>query len=170
MIKYLSILFLTTLIIPSALRPGSATKLNQFFDDYATGLLEAKAQHKPILLWFTGNTCKENRDNQALIIESDQITDRLNDNFITIILHVDDRTKLDEVQVIEKDRDQLKLRTYGAKWAHLQITKYQSRRQPFLAIIDYRETRLLDYSRDKLNENDILKFLKAGIIEFEQLD
>ena len=162
MIKYFLLLFITLAFHSEAVTQTSIT-LSSVYHDYYLGLKEAKKVSKPILLWFTGNGCKENRDNQVMIIGNKEIVDKLNAEFITIILYVDDRTRLSEVQIMQRDGKQIKVRTHGGKWAHLQMTKYQSNRQPFITVIDSAENRLLDLEPEEFSEKKFKMLLDRGL-------
>ena len=131
-------------------------------DDYHDGLIISEEENKPIFLWFTGFGCGGNQKDQEVILSSPAIIKQLNEEFIPVMLFVDDRTKLPEIKSTKRDGREIKIRTIGNRWANLQIEKYHCYRQPYITIIDAKENSVLDYDDNEISETLILSFLKAG--------
>ncbi len=90
------ILLLVTAFLFSCNNESAKIKITQ---DFYLGIEKAKEFDKPIFLYFSCYGCMANDEFNKELIESDEIKRKLNDNFITIILHVDDTTSLNNLVV-----------------------------------------------------------------------
>jgi len=139
---------------------------HEIINDYDYGLNKARESNKPIFLMFTGTKCKNVADVNAVIMESEVIVTLLNKHFVSVILHVDDNSKLPEVELVWRKGRQHKIKTLGNKWAHLEMTQYDANYQPFITIIGFREDRILDMKIMMPDEEEVLEYLQLGLEAF----
>lgn len=106
------------------------------YKDYEQGMAAAKAEHKPVIIDFTGFGCVNCRKMEAAVWSDTQVADILNNKYILISLYVDDKTPLDTpIEVVENGK-QRTLRTVGDKWSYLQRVKFGANAQPFYVILN----------------------------------
>ena len=106
------------------------------YKDYEQGMAAAKAEHKPVIIDFTGFGCVNCRKMEAAVWSDPQVADILNNKYILISLYVDDKTPLDTpIEVVENGK-QRTLRTVGDKWSYLQRVKFGANAQPFYVILN----------------------------------
>ncbi len=91
-------------------------------NDYAKALQLAKAQHKPILVDFTGWACVNCRRMEEQVWIRPEIAALINEKFILVSLYVDDREKLPAGGQFDfKGKGGTRsIRTVGDKWAVFQ--------------------------------------------------
>jgi len=139
---------------------NSSTKSENAFYDYYEGIENAKKSNKPILLIFTGQTCENPIETNELIENDKEIKLKISDSFQSIILYVDDKTKLLEEKKVVRDGKTVKLRTKGNEWAHIEMSKYKNNVQPLMVIINSNEEILKQPLIGKITKDDILEYLK----------
>jgi thiol:disulfide interchange protein DsbD len=106
------------------------------YKDFEQGMAAAKAEHKPVIIDFTGFGCVNCRKMEAAVWSDPQVADILNNKYILISLYVDDKTPLDTpIEVVENGK-QRTLRTVGDKWSYLQRVKFGANAQPFYVILN----------------------------------
>ena len=133
------------------------------FKDYELGMAAAKAEHKPVIIDFTGFGCVNCRKMEAAVWSDPQVADILNNKYILISLYVDDKTPLDTPIEVEENGKQRTLRTVGDKWSYLQRVKFGANAQPFYVLLN-EEGHPLAGSRSY--DEDIqayIEFLNKGI-------
>ena len=137
------------------------------YTDYDEGMAAAKAQGKPVLLDFTGYGCVNCRKMEAAVWTDPTVADLLTNHFVLISLYVDDKTPLNEPVEVKDTHGHVKtLRTVGAKWSHLQTTKFGANAQPFYVMLDNHGNPLAPtrgYDEDK---NEYIKFLRTGLQKY----
>ncbi|WP_028903980.1 protein-disulfide reductase DsbD [Prevotella sp. P6B4] len=106
------------------------------YKDYEQGMAAAKAEHKPVIIDFTGFGCVNCRKMEAAVWSDPQVSDILNNKYILISLYVDDKTPLDEPVQVEENGQQRTLRTVGDKWSYLQRVKFGANAQPFYVLLN----------------------------------
>ena len=138
------------------------------FTDYESGMAAAKAEHKPVIIDFTGFGCVNCRKMEAAVWTDTQVADILNKDYVLISLYVDDKTTLSEpIEVTENGQDRT-LRTVGEKWSYLQRVKFGANAQPFYVLLD-NEGRPLNGSRSY--DEDIqayITFLNQGLTNYRK--
>ncbi|SEV90356.1 thiol:disulfide interchange protein DsbD [Prevotella aff. ruminicola Tc2-24] len=138
------------------------------FTDYESGMAAAKAEHKPVIIDFTGFGCVNCRKMEAAVWTDTQVADILNKDYVLISLYVDDKTTLSEpIKVTENGQDRT-LRTVGEKWSYLQRVKFGANAQPFYVLLD-NEGRPLNGSRSY--DEDIqayITFLNQGLTNYRK--
>ena len=133
------------------------------YKDYEQGMAAAKAEHKPVIIDFTGFGCVNCRKMEAAVWSDAQVADILNNKYILISLYVDDKTPLDTPIEVEENGQQRTLRTVGDKWSYLQRVKFGANAQPFYVLLN-EEGHPLAGSRSY--DEDIqgyIEFLNKGI-------
>jgi len=106
------------------------------YKDYEQGMAAAKAEHKPVIIDFTGFGCVNCRKMEAAVWSDPQVADILNNKYILISLYVDDKTPLDTPIEVEENGQKRTLRTVGDKWSYLQRVKFGANAQPFYVILN----------------------------------
>jgi len=106
------------------------------YKDYEMGMAAAKAEHKPVIIDFTGFGCVNCRKMEAAVWSDPQVADILNNKYILISLYVDDKTPLDAPIEVVENGQQRTLRTVGDKWSYLQRVKFGANAQPFYVILN----------------------------------
>ena len=138
------------------------------FTDYESGMAAAKAEHKPVIIDFTGFGCVNCRKMEAAVWTDTQVADILNKDYVLISLYVDDKTTLSEpIEVTENGQDRT-LHTVGEKWSYLQRVKFGANAQPFYVLLD-NEGRPLNGSRSY--DEDIqayITFLNQGLTNYRK--
>ena len=106
------------------------------FKDYELGMAAAKAEHKPVIIDFTGFGCVNCRKMEAAVWSDPQVADILNNKYILISLYVDDKTPLATPIEVEENGQKRTLRTFGDKWSYLQRVKFGANAQPFYVLLN----------------------------------
>ena len=106
------------------------------YKDYEQGMAAAKAEHKPVVIDFTGFGCVNCRKMEAAVWSDPQVADILNNKYILISLYVDDKTPLTSPIEVEENGQKRTLRTVGDKWSYLQRVKFGANAQPFYVLLN----------------------------------
>ena len=106
------------------------------YRDYEQGMAAAKAEHKPVIIDFTGFGCVNCRKMEAAVWSDPQVADILNNKYILISLYVDDKTPLASPIEVEENGQKRTLRTVGDKWSYLQRAKFGANAQPFYVLLN----------------------------------
>ncbi|HWB94081.1 MAG TPA: cytochrome c biogenesis protein CcdA [Puia sp.] len=107
-------------------------------NDFNKALQLAKAQHKPILIDFTGWACVNCRKMEENVWPKPGVRDLISKDYILVSLYVDDRKQLpDDQQFLFTTGDGSKkaIRTVGDKFATLQSENFSNASQPFYVLI-----------------------------------
>ena len=135
------------------------------FNDYDKGMAYARLVNKPVLLDFTGFGCENSRKMEDKVWVNEDIKKYLNNDFVLISLYVDDRTKLDSVEVTA---DGTKIRNLGNKWAVFQKTNFDTQYQPYYVLLSPEET-VLNKPRGYTVDISVFRdFLQCGLDNFEK--
>ena len=126
--------------------------------NYDLGLAEAKKTNRPIFLLFTGTQCSNNKKVQDLILQNPSIQKTLKENYVTIWLYVDDPTPLAEPIWTEHEGRNVQLRTYGERWAMLEMQQFGCNMQPYAI--------LLNHEGEKLQAAKSYAYLKEHFQEY----
>ena len=138
------------------------------FDDYDLGMEYARQHGKPVMLDFTGYGCVNCRKMELAVWTDSKVSDIINNDYVLIILYVDNKTPLTSpVKVTENGRERT-LRTVGDKWSYLQRVKFGANAQPFYVLID-NEGRPLNksYSYDE-DIPKYIEFLQTGLENYKK--
>jgi thioredoxin-related protein len=140
---------------------------NPYFD-YDEGLAYAKKVHKPVMIDFTGHACVNCRKMEANVWPDQQVSQRINQEYVLIQLYVDDKTDLaaNEQSVTTEGRA---IKTIGNKWSYLQTSKFEANSQPFYVLLDP-ETQQPLVAPQGANYDAIqyLNYLDSGLAAFHK--
>ena len=106
------------------------------FDDYDAGMAYAEANHRPVLIDFSGYGCVNCRKMEGAVFDTEEVEGIIKENFVLIKLMVDDKTKLDQPIVVTENGKKVKLKTVGDKWSYLQRMKFMANSQPYYVMLD----------------------------------
>ncbi len=105
------------------------------FDDYDMAMAYAKEKNMPVMLDFTGYGCVNCRKMEAAVWTDPEVAEIINDRYILVTLHVDDKTPLPEPIIVNENGQERKLRTVGDRWSYLQRYKFGANAQPFYVLL-----------------------------------
>lgn len=135
------------------------------FYDLDQGLEYARKHNKPILLDFTGHTCKNCRHVELNVWPDPVVKKYLTEDYVLVSLYTDDATRLDEIEVTPSGK---KLRTVGDKWLQYQIDTYRSNTQPEYIVLDTENNQLLPSLGYTLDLEEYRGYLEAGLKAFRE--
>ena len=108
------------------------------YKDFDEGLKASKELNKPMLIDFTGWACANCRRVEENTWSDPEIFDYLNNDVILISLYVDDRSQLEDKNVITL-RDQYGnskiLENIGQKWSAFQTLNFNINSQPYYVLV-----------------------------------
>ena len=133
----------------------------------------ARAQHKPILIDFTGWACVNCRKMEENVWTQPEVYKYISENYILVSLYVDDRQLLPAEQRINnyktKDNNRVDITNIGDKWSTFQQENFGQTTQPLYAILDTKE-RLLNYPVGYTpNAGEYVAWLQCGRQTFDTL-
>lgn len=106
------------------------------YDDYDRGMAAAAAEGKPVLVDFSGYACVNCRKMEGAVFDTPVVRGILEDQYVMIVLMVDDKTELPEPITVEEEGRTVRLTTVGEKWSYLQRHKFSTNQQPFYVLLD----------------------------------
>lgn len=136
--------------------------------DYDQGLACARELNKPVLLDFKGHACSNCKEMESKVWSDPAVLKRLRNEYIIIVLYVDDRTKLDESEWVVSEYDGKVKKTLGKKNSDFQITRYNINSQPYYVILDLNENVLVPPRSHNLDIKKYVDFLDKGLEEYKK--
>ncbi|WP_298650683.1 cytochrome c biogenesis protein CcdA [uncultured Proteiniphilum sp.] len=137
--------------------------ITQVFNDYETGMAYAAQTGKPVLLEFGGHGCVNCHKMDAAVLADERVRELIEDEFVFIVLMVDERTRLPETIEVDESGRTSRLRTVGDKWSYLQRHKFGTQSQPFYVVLDHEGKPLSpSHAYDESVENYV-EFLQTGL-------
>ena len=106
--------------------------------DFDEGKYESVENNKPILLDFTGWACANCRRVEENTWSEPKVYDMINNEFILISLYVDDRSDLNQDQIIilkDKNGNEKTLKKVGEKWSAFQTINFKNNSQPYYVLL-----------------------------------
>ncbi len=106
--------------------------------DFDEGKSESVENNKPILLDFTGWACANCRRVEENTWSEPKVYDMINNEFILISLYVDDRSDLNQDQIIiltDKNGNEKTLEKVGEKWSAFQTINFKNNSQPYYVLL-----------------------------------
>ena len=106
--------------------------------DFDEGKSESVENNKPILLDFTGWACANCRRVEENTWSEPKVYDMINNEFILISLYVDDRSDLNQDQIIiltDKNGNEKTLKKVGEKWSAFQTINFKNNSQPYYVLL-----------------------------------
>ena len=106
--------------------------------DFDEGKSKSLKNNKPILLDFTGWACANCRRVEENTWSEPKVYDMINNEFILISLYVDDRSDLNQDQIIiltDKNGNEKTLKKVGEKWSAFQTINFKNNSQPYYVLL-----------------------------------
>lgn len=141
-------------------------KLKGYFD-YDEALSCAKELNKPVLLDFTGHTCKNCKYMHKNVFTKPEVFEKLSSEFVIATLFVDDKSEIPESDWVVSERDGKTKKTIGAKFHDLQVTKFGVPSQPYYVIVDPQGNVLTNENLGYSSKKEFLNFLDEGLKNFK---
>ncbi len=137
--------------------------------DYNEGIACAKEKDMPVLLYFTGYSCKNCKNMYSEVWSDQRVMDKLRNQFVIISLYVDDFTDLAENDKYISDQSGKEITTIGKKNLEFEISRYGTNSQPLFVILNTREDVLTEKEAYTYSSNidEFLLFLDEGIQNYE---
>ena len=138
--------------------------------DYEQALKIARAEHKPVLIDFTGWACVNCRRMEEKVWVDPGVITKMKNDFVVVSLYVDERQVLPAAKQLEyktKTGADKSIITIGDKWATFQSENFNAVSQPQYAIISTNEkalTKTKGYTPDPAEFN---KWLQCGLDAFK---
>jgi thiol:disulfide interchange protein len=134
-------------------------------------MAEAKKQNKPVMIDFTGWACVNCRKMEENVWTKSEVNNILRDKYVIASLYVDEQIELPENEKFATPfLDKKMATTVGDKWFDLALRDFKSATQPFYALIDPVNHRILNTPRGFTpTESDYVKFLKCGLTNYKSL-
>ncbi|MEA4916405.1 protein-disulfide reductase DsbD family protein [Proteiniphilum sp.] len=137
--------------------------MSQVFNDYETGMAYAAQTGKPVLLEFGGHGCVNCHKMDATVLADDRVRELIDEEFVFIVLMVDERTRLPETIEVNENGRTSKLRTVGDKWSYLQRHKFGTQSQPFYVVLDHQGKPLSPSHAYDESVDKYVEFLHTGL-------
>lgn len=138
------------------------------YDDYDRGMAAAEAAGKPVLVDFSGYACVNCRKMEGAVFDTPVVRGILEDQYIMIVLMVDDKTELPEPMTVEEEGRTVRLTTVGEKWSYLQRHKFATNQQPFYVLLDNQGRPLNQPRAHDENVGAFVGWLEDGIQQYNQ--
>ncbi|OSY86968.1 thiol:disulfide interchange protein DsbD [Tenacibaculum holothuriorum] len=139
------------------------------FKDFEEGVAYAKSVNKPILLDFTGWACVNCRKMEETIWSQPDVYNMINDKYVLISLYVDDHQKQlpveEQFDFIKANGKVKRIRTYGDKWATLQVANFKNASQPYYVLMSP-DLEILNSAQQYTDHSTYLNWLKTGFDRF----
>jgi thiol:disulfide interchange protein len=134
-------------------------------------LAEGKKQNKPVMIDFTGWACVNCRKMEENVWTKPAINNLLREKYIIASLYVDEQIELPANQRFASPfLDKKWASTVGDKWFDLSLRNFRSATQPYYALIDPIDHRILNTPKGFTpNEEEYSNFLKCGLLNFTSL-
>jgi thiol:disulfide interchange protein DsbD len=134
-------------------------------------LAEGKKQNKPVMIDFTGWACVNCRKMEENVWTKPAINNLLREKYIIASLYVDEQIELPANQRFASSfLDKKWASTVGDKWFDLSLRNFKSATQPYYALIDPIDHRILNTPKGFTpNEEEYSNFLKCGLLNFTSL-
>ncbi|MGI4727786.1 MAG: protein-disulfide reductase DsbD family protein [Janthinobacterium lividum] len=140
--------------------------LNAFFD-YDEALAYAKANHKPIMIDFTGHACVNCRKMEASVWTDKSVYSLISNDFVLLQLYVDDKTDLQPSEQTVSAQGK-KIKTIGNKWSNFQASQFKANSQPFYVLLDDDGNLLVQPQGADYNADSYKAFLQSGLDAFKK--
>lgn len=129
---------------------------------------EAKKQNKPLMIDFTGWACVNCRKMEENVWTKPAINNILRDKYIIASLYVDEQIELPENEKFDTPfLDKKRATTVGDKWFDLSLRHFKSATQPFYALIDPVNKRILNTPKGFTpSEQEYKQFLECGVTNY----
>jgi thiol:disulfide interchange protein len=137
------------------------------FYDYEEGMAYAAREGKPVLLEFGGHGCVNCHKMDATVLADSKVRNIIDDQYVFIVLMVDERTKLPETIEVQESGKTSRLRTVGDKWSYLQRHKFGIQSQPYYVILDHQGKPIAPAHAFDESVDNYVEFLQTGLRNFQ---
>lgn len=155
--------------LTSELEDDGGHKLPLHYTNYEEGMEAAAMMDKPVLLNFTGYGCVNCRKMESVVWGANEVNMLINEDYLVIMLHVDDRTPLDEPQRVMVNGKECILRTQGDVWSYLESYKFGSISQPLYVLLTPDGKPLAHTCGYDEDVDKYVRFLKHGLTRYEKM-
>ncbi|MDR1371930.1 MAG: thioredoxin family protein [Dysgonamonadaceae bacterium] len=138
------------------------------FHDYEEGMEYARRNGKPVMIDFSGYGCVNCREMEAAVWSDPRVKNIIENEYVLISLHVDDKTALKEPVIITEAGKQRKLRTAGDRWSYLQRLKFGANAQPFYVLLDNDGLPAAPWRAYNKNIDEYIRYLQQGLVEYKR--
>lgn len=135
-------------------------------NEYEKALELARAQHKPVLIDFTGWACVNCRRMEENVWVDEDVRSLMKNNFIVVSLYVDERRKLpltERASYTSRNGSEKSIVTVGDKWATFQFENFNAVSQPQYAIISPDEVALTKTKSYTHSPKEFAAWLRCGL-------
>lgn len=158
---------------------GCQSNAEQFIyeTDLKKGLELGAKNRKPIFIYFSCFGCMGYDEFMNSLISSDEIFDQLDEEFISVILYVDDKSKLDNSDLkylkklgfVENSDDVIESILTKGKLNHfIQVNKFGNNVQPMYSIINSKGEILIEpFGYTQRSQQLFLEKLNEGLMRFD---
>ena len=140
-------------------------------NDYDKALAMAKAQHKALLIDFTGWACANCRRMEEQVWTNQDVAKIISEKFILVSLYVDDKAKLPvEKRIVNyktKDGNVKDIITIGDKYATFESENFNQVSQPLYVMLDNNEKLLAFPIGATFDTKKYLAWLACGVNGFK---
>lgn len=140
-------------------------------NEYEKALAQARAEHKPVLIDFTGWACVNCRRMEEKVWTNKDVDSIMRNKFVVVSLYVDEKTKLpatEQTVIKTSSGTEKSIITVGDRWATFQTENFGATSQPQYAIINADETALTKTKFYTPDPGDFKKWLECGLEAFEK--
>ena len=141
--------------------------MKQVFNDYEIGMAFAAKEGKPVLIEFGGHGCVNCHKMDATVLAENRVKNLIEDEFVFIVLMVDEKTRLSEIIEVDEAGKSTRLRTIGDKWSYLQRHKFGIQSQPYYVVLDHQGKPLSPPHTYDESVDNYMKFLQTGLRNFK---
>ena len=146
----------------------TAYGVNAYFD-YKQAFECAKAQNKPIILYFTGHSCANCKKMQAEIWANKSIAEKFNNEFVMTALYVDEKSvEVPAEEQFTSSNDGKVKRTLGEVNADIQIVNFQCNTQPYYVVVSPEGQVLTKPMSYNTNAEEFTEFLNEGLEKYKK--
>ncbi|MBI3139354.1 MAG: thioredoxin family protein [Sphingobacteriales bacterium] len=135
-------------------------------NDYTGALARAKAEHKPVLIDFTGWACVNCRRMEENIWPDKIVDSLMRNEFIVVSLYVDEKNNLPiHEQTVERlsNQEEKSIVSVGDKWSTFQTENFKATSQPQYAIISPDQVLLTKTKYYTPDAEEFIDWLECGL-------
>jgi thiol:disulfide interchange protein len=133
-------------------------------------IAEGKKQNKPVMIDFTGWACVNCRKMEEDVWPTAEVYNVLKEKYIIASLYVDEQIALPAEEQFDSPFLKGRAKTVGDKWFDLSLRHFHNAGQPFYALIDPINTRILNTPKAFTPiATEYAAFLNCGLSNFKTL-
>jgi thioredoxin-related protein len=130
----------------------------------------AKAEHKPLMIDFTGWACVNCRKMEENVWTDVEVMKRLREKYVIVSLYVDDKRELPEgEQRMSEFFQGKKIKTVGNDYSEMQAKYFGANTQPYYALVTPDEQLLTKPRGYTPDAREYLAFLDCGLSAYTRL-